>query len=96
MDSSQEASRRGEETEAAWAHATTFDEVCELTAQYVDGRTPYSPWYRGPLDEESNPLVPYLVGLCESGFATVSSQPGVMDTNYRQRAFVDGIASKSV
>ena len=81
---------------AAWLDATTYEEICELTARYVEGGSPYCPWYAGPLDEESGPLIPVLAGLCRAGFMTVASQPGVLQPAFRQRAFVDGLASRPV
>lgn len=78
-----------------WANASTFPELCELTALFVEGHIS-SPLHHGPLDEESEPLVPHLAAFNRAGFLTTHSQPQVECEIARQRASVDGIALEPI
>lgn len=78
-----------------WREAKTFEELCELNAQYVEGEIDFSPTYGAPsLDSESKPLIPYLAALNRVGLLTTCSQPGVDRGYYKQRAFLDALTRK--
>ena len=77
-----------------WAEARTLLEVGELTAQWLEGRIPKSPWYRGAPDPETTEIVPVLAALNRIGFVTTMSQPGRgLSEEYAQRAEVSGYAA---
>ncbi|MGH9971900.1 MAG: DUF6919 domain-containing protein [Pyrinomonadaceae bacterium] len=81
--------------EALWHEASTFDELCELNARFIEGEIDFSPTYgAGSLDDESKPLISYLAALNRAGFFTTCSQPGEDHRHSKQRAFVDGLALK--
>lgn len=66
-------------------------------ARFIEGDLPYMPGYlAGEVDEETNPIAPYLATLNRSGFLTVCSQPGQDEYDWKQRAFVDGYALEPV
>ena len=80
-----------------WAEARTLLEVGELTAQWLEGRIPKSPWYRGAPDPETTEIVPVLAALNRIGFVTTMSQPGRgLSEEYAQRAEVSGYASRKL
>lgn len=81
-----------DEARAEWLKATTFRELCELMARFVEGALPCSPGGYDAMDEESAPLVPALAALNRSGFLTIDSQPGWLEGDCGQRAFVEGFA----
>ena len=68
--------------------AKTFKDLCEINAQFVEGPD--------NLQSESKPLIPYLAALNRAGLLTTCSQPGEDRGHSKQRAFVDGLASKEV
>jgi len=81
----------------AWKQATTFSDLCELTAQFIEERSPFLPGYGADsVDSETEPLVPYLAAFNHSGFLTTTSQPGEDHSDLKQRAFVDGFALEGV
>ena len=82
---------------ALWQQASSFQELCELMACFVEGTCKYSPGYTAEdLDEESEPLVEYLAALNRAGFLTECSQPGLDVGHSKQRAFVTGFAFEAV
>ncbi len=89
-----------DETERAkeqWEAARSFRDLCELSARFIDGTSPYFPTYGAPtVDDETAPLVPYLAALNRAGFLTTNSQPGEDSPEWKQRAFVDGYALEHV
>lgn len=86
-----------ERAQDLWAAAGGFKDLCELTARFVEGRLSYSPAYGAEtVDEETEPLVPYLAALNRAGFMTMNSQPGEDSPEWKQRAFVDGYALEHV
>ncbi len=90
--------------EPLWRKAKSFDRICELTALFIEGKLPFFPLYGGDededegtsIDEETNPIAPYLARFNRCGFWTTCSQPGGMAPDWRQRAFVSGYAPESV
>lgn len=96
----EEASEEGltpEEAEHRWHVATTFFEMCELMALFIEGKSPFIPGYFGDaVDTETLPIVPYLAALNRAGLMTTQSQPGQFEPGYKQRAFVHGFANREV
>ncbi|TDJ72511.1 MAG: hypothetical protein E2O39_06545 [Planctomycetota bacterium] len=91
------------EAEAAWRRAPTFAELCALGARFIEGELPLFPgWLATDIDEETDPIVPYLAAFNRAGFLTVASQPGRPfapghdDRVCAQRAFVTGFATEAV
>jgi len=96
-DESYELSEDAEVGLAQWQQASSFQELCELMACFIEGTCKYRPGYGGePLDEESQPLIDYLAALNRAGFLTDCSQPGLDVGHSKQRAFVTGYASEAV
>jgi hypothetical protein len=92
-----------EEGIRVWREAETFAQLCELTAQFVTGASPFYPgWCSETLDDESAPLLEYLAAFNRAGFLTVNSQPGEpfrpgFDGHcWAQRAYVCGFAPEPV
>lgn len=81
----------------AWQSARDLPDLCELTAQWIEGRIGSQPGYYGPSDIEDPALVPLLARLCRAGFMTTQSQTGHAGPGYdgawwEQRAAVEGFA----
>lgn len=79
----------------SWARAGSFEELCELGARFIEGRSSSFPgWGAACLDEESRPLATRLARLNRAGFWTLASQPGCAQgvDGCEQRAFVLGFA----
>jgi hypothetical protein len=83
-----------------WRSATTYADLCELTARWLERDIPEHPGYGEPgaetgPDPETEPLVPTLAALNRAGFLTIGSQPGHEPTVgwdlsvYEQRAAVE-------
>lgn len=79
-----------------WREASTYAEMCELTALWLDGRLPRSITYDGVPDPETADIpAGLLAGLCRAGYLTDLSQPahgwepGFDNAGYRQRAYVE-------
>lgn len=81
-----------------WNKAKTFDDLCELTAQWLSGDLSTHPgtgYTRCGPDPETRELVPDLVHANRSGFLTEMSQPGLISKDpqgrlWSQRAAVCG------
>jgi hypothetical protein len=76
-----------------WARAATYAEVLDLNRRFLRGGLPSCPSHRGPIDEETEPLVPRLVEMHDYGFLTTNSQPSCADTiqgrRMESRGYVD-------
>ncbi len=84
------------EAKEAWKSAKTFEQLCELTAKFIEGTSPFSPEYGTcGIDEETEPLKTYLAALNRAGLMTTTSQPGFDSPEWKQRAFVDGFAQEA-
>jgi hypothetical protein len=60
-----------------WASTKTFTDVCELTAQWLEGRIASQPGYCGPVDVDQAPhLKSALIALNRAKFLTNDSQEG--------------------
>jgi hypothetical protein len=86
------------ESRAAWRAATSFDELCELGARFVEGQLAFFPGWNAPdLDDESDEIALVLARLCRAGFLTVASQPArARAGGAGQRAFVCGFVTDQV
>ena len=79
-----------------WATASNFEQLCELTARWLEGVLDHNPSYGGgPPDPETGPLAPVLAAVNRAGFLTDFSQPGIPggDDGRQQRAAVCGFCS---
>ncbi len=82
-----------------WAAATTLEDLCTLTAQWLAGTIATQPGYYGPVDVDPAPdLREALIALNEAGFLTNSSQEGCVEPSadgsvLYQVAAVTGFAS---
>ena len=75
---------------ARWAAARTFGDLCELTAQWIEGTIGSQPGYCGPSDIEDPAMVPVLAALNRAGFLTSGSQAGCKGDGWEQRAAAEG------
>ena len=83
--------------EDVWRNATSFLELRELNARFIEGDLKFHPDYSGDgLNSESDPIAKYLAAFSRAGFLTTGSQPGVSGPDYKQRAWVEGFASERV
>lgn len=79
-----------------WNSARTLDDLCELTAMWLEGDLASQPGYAancGP-DDETLPLVPLLASLNRAGIMTTGSQPAfdgqdADGAHWKQRAAVE-------
>jgi hypothetical protein len=89
-----------EEAQAAaqlWQKASSLTELCELSAQFIEGKIKFCPTYCAEnVDEESAPLTDHLAALNRAGLLTNCSQPGMDQGHSKQRAFVTGLASEEL
>ena len=83
-----------------WREARHFDDLCARAADFLWGELPAFPGWMAPdIDEETDPLVPYLDRACQAGFLPTASQPAACPHKahdgqpQRRRAFVIGFAS---
>lgn len=78
---------------ALWQQAQTFQDLCELTAQWLESRISYHPCYGGSIDPETEPIAPILSICNRSGLLTLFSQPAVPidKTGSGQRACLEGL-----
>ncbi|MDF1836714.1 MAG: hypothetical protein P1V35_02495 [Planctomycetota bacterium] len=86
-----------------WSNATSFEDLCALAVEFLDGDLPAFPGWMAPdIDEETDDWVPELVAANERGFLTTASQPGTCPAlshdglPWSQRAFVVGFASPAL
>ncbi|MFT4649531.1 MAG: hypothetical protein ACI9X4_002771 [Glaciecola sp.] len=86
-----------------WRNATSFQDLCRLTVEFLDGDLPAFPgWMAADIDEETDDWVPELAAANERGLLTTASQPGACPAlshdglPWSQRAFVVGFASAAL
>lgn len=86
-----------------WRKATSFEELCALAVEFLDGELPAFPGWMAPdIDEETDEWVPQLADANERGFLTTASQPGTCPElshdglPWSQRAFVVGFAAEGL
>ena len=80
-----------------WASARTLDDLCELTAMWLEGELEQTPGHLGPPCPETAEITAELVAACRAGFLTWDSQPGRPRTpdNSCQYAAVTGFVTES-
>lgn len=81
-----------------WASTASLAEVGELVAQWLEGARQWIPTYIGskPHPETRRHIRFVLTRLNRVGWVTDSSQPGLLRTGLRQRAYVSGIAAPAL
>ncbi len=85
-----------EEERRLWREARSLNALAEVVASWLEGRIWFSPWFYGPLDEETLPLAPLLARLNRrAGFVTVDSAPGSRGDGWAQRAYLSGFCDRS-
>jgi hypothetical protein len=85
-----------------WRAARSLDDLCELTARWLEGRVDSQPAYYGTVDvdEDDAPgLTATLTGLNRAGYLTTGSQAGYDGPGYggarcQQMATVEGFAAQ--
>lgn len=84
-----------------WRGAKTFADLCELSAQFCEGKLSRTPDHGGPRCEETERIAEPLAHANRKGFLTIGSQPGEDAPLYyegelrgfgQQRAAVEGWA----
>ena len=83
-----------DDSEILWREAHCFAEICQLAARHIEGELPSPSGEK--LDSESTPLLQYLAAYNRKGYWTDCSQPRDLGTDYRQRAFVTGLAKEEL
>jgi hypothetical protein len=78
-----------------WKAARGLADLAQATIHFLQGDLQRTPMHHGPPDPETAPLIPALVQLNSAGFVTIDSQPGYADPSWTQRAYVEGLCSKS-
>src|SRR5690349_4661128 len=82
--------------EQAWRDARSYAEICELTAQFIEGRSGYIPGYGATSPaEETREIAGYVAALNRAGLLTENSQPA-QSGEFAQRADVSGLALEPV
>ncbi|KAF2229456.1 hypothetical protein EV356DRAFT_521087 [Viridothelium virens] len=61
--------------EELWDSTETYSDVINLNMKFLRGDINYTPYHLGPLDPETEPLVPDLLKLHEYGVLTITGQP---------------------
>lgn len=79
-----------------WRVAKTFDELGELTANWLEGKQSYYPLYGGNPDSETTSISEILAYFNRNGLVTTFSQPAepLDEEGSAQRAAVEGYASE--
>lgn len=78
-----------------WVAARTLDDLCELTAMWLEGELQQTPGHASPPCEETAEIATVLAGVNRAHFLTWCSQPGRPwdDTDSCQYAAVTGFAA---
>ena len=81
-----------------WRTAKGFEDLCELSAQWCEGKFENTLTYLGKPDPESKPILPILSQCNRAGFFTTFSQPGMGNPaeGSAQRATVHGYADEEL
>lgn len=79
-----------------WQSARTLDDLCELTAMWLEGELQQTPGHLGPPMPETAEITAELIAANRAGFLTWGSQPGEdWDLGWCQRAAVTGFVPES-
>ena len=76
-----------------WHGARSVQDLANLVACWLEGTISSQPGYQpqcGP-DPETTPLIKALTACNRAGYLTFTSQPGLDDGDFQQRAAVEGI-----
>jgi hypothetical protein len=57
-----------------WFDVTTFDDLLHLNEQFIEGKLTETPYYLGPLEDDSKPLIPDLLKLHKYKLFTTNGQ----------------------
>ena len=81
-----------------WKKAKNFEDLCELSAQWCEGKFENTLTYLGKPDPESEAILPILIQCNRAGFFTTFSQPGSGNPaeGEAQRATVHGYADEDL
>ena len=81
-----------------WKTAKGFEDLCELSAQWCEGKFENTLTYLGKPDPESEAILPTLIQCNRAGFFTTFSQPGSGNPaeGEAQRATVHGYADEDL
>jgi hypothetical protein len=83
---------------------TTFQELIDANVQFLEGKIHRTPYHCAPVDDETLPMIDDLVKLNKLGCITITSQPAVDETYYKnqkwlqlqQKSFLEGYMPISV
>ena len=83
---------------------STFQELIDTNVQFLEGKIHHTPYHYGPVDDETLPMIADLVKLNKLGCITITSQPAVNETYYKnqkwlqlqQKSFLEGYMPISV
>ncbi|OQV10033.1 Copper amine oxidase, N2 domain-containing protein [Cladophialophora immunda] len=85
---------RFKDTIEDWMDATTYGQVIHLSCRYLKGKQTDFPYHDdGPIDIETQPLVPLFLRMHEYGFLTYNSQPSISDKNKESELETRGFVS---
>jgi hypothetical protein len=73
----------------------TVNQLQKLTLEFLKGKIISTNYHYGPLNKESKKIINELIKMNESGFITISSQPGEIIESRRQRGYVCGLIKKN-
>ncbi len=76
-----------------WREVSSFADLCELSAEFCEGKLARTPGHMGPRAGETVRIGDELAHANRQGFLTSGSQPGEDDDGHQQRAAVEGFAS---
>lgn len=60
-----------------WGHPETFNDICQLFAQFCRGELRKLPWSSQPAASETSVITDQLAKMNEMGYLTINSQPAV-------------------
>lgn len=70
-----------------WGRPTTLEELTSVFLRYLHSEIPDTPFSDGPLNKESQVILPQLEKLTKRGWWTVGSQPAVDGANSTDPVF---------
>jgi hypothetical protein len=76
-----------------WGFAKSFEEFSKLNIEFLEGKHYSTPWHGGPIENETFDVLNEMKKLNSLGFITASSQPGKIEYDYTQNAYVEGLVS---
>jgi hypothetical protein len=67
----------------------TWKDICAVNVRFLKKEISETYYHLGPTDPETEPLLPALIRLNELGCYTTNGQPGVIEDENKQKAFID-------